>query len=126
MKNATYRAGAGIALGGAALLIWLSLGVGIIGRDGDSANLMYFGVIAVGALGSALARFRPRAMVRVLLAMALVQALIGAFALVAGLGLPWSGPLEILLLNGFFVGVFAISAWLFGRATKPSFARDGS
>ncbi len=40
-KNSTYRFGAGVALDASLILLWLSLGVGIIGRDSDPANLMY-------------------------------------------------------------------------------------
>jgi hypothetical protein len=108
------------------MLVWLSLGVGIIGKDGDPANLMYFGVLAVGIVGALIARFRPRGMARALFAMALAQALVAAIALIAGLGLPWSGPAEILLLNGFFVALFAGSAWLFRRADLPSGDKAGS
>jgi hypothetical protein len=49
---------------------------------------------------------------------ALAQALVAAIALIARLGLPWSGPAEILVLNGFFVALFAGSAWLFRRAGR--------
>ena len=48
IKKNTYRAAFGIAFAGSAALVWLSLGIGIIGRDGDPANFMYFGVIAAG------------------------------------------------------------------------------
>ena len=98
---------------GSIVLVWLSLGVGIIGKDGDPANLMYFGVLAVGISGAFVARFQPHGMARALLATALAQALVTAIALVAGLGLPWSGPAEILALNGFFIAMFVGSAWLF-------------
>jgi hypothetical protein len=110
-----YRFAMGIAVVAACLLIWLSLGVGIIGKDGDSANMMYFGVIAVGIIGAIISRFRPMGMARILLAMALAQALVALIALIAGLGLPWSGPAEIIMLNGIFIGMFIGSAWLFKR-----------
>jgi hypothetical protein len=100
------------------LLVWLSLGVGIIGRDGDPSNRMYFGVLAVWIFGTLIARFQPAGMARVLVATALAQAAIAAVALIAGLGRPWSGPVELSLLNGFFVALFGISAWLFGRAAR--------
>jgi hypothetical protein len=90
--------------------------VGIIGQDGDPANRMYFAVVAVGIIGALLARLRARGMSRALFSMAIVQALIAAFAIIAGLGLPWSGPAELLLLNGFFAVAFSISALLFRRA----------
>ena len=118
ISSTAYRSATGITLVAAFLLVWLSLGVGIIGRDGDPANLMYFGVLAVGIIGAVIARLQPYGMARALYAMALAQALVAAFALIAGLGLPWSGPAEILILNGFFIGMFAGSAWLFRRAGR--------
>jgi hypothetical protein len=114
-----YKLGWVVAITASVLLVWLSLGVGVIGRDGDPANRMYFGVLAVWIVGSLIARFRPRAMSRALLAAALAQVMVTVIALVAGLGRPWSGPLELLLLNGFFVATFAGSAWLFSR-TAPT------
>jgi hypothetical protein len=98
-------------------LVWLSLGVGIIGADGDPANLMYFVVVAIGIIGAINTRLKSSGMARVLLVMACVQALIAAIAMIAKLGLPYSGPLEILLLNGFFMAAFLVAAWLFRRAT---------
>lgn len=114
--SAAYSSAAALALISALALAWLSLGVGIIGKDGDPANLMYFGVLAVGVAGAIVSRLRARGLARTLLAMALAQALITAIALVARLGLPYSGPAEILALNGFFVAVFGGSAWLFRTA----------
>jgi len=114
-KN-TYRLAVGVALAAALMLVWLSLGVGIIGADGDPANVMYFGVLAVGLIGALIARFRPRGMARALSATALAQALVGAIAIFGGLGRPYSGALELLGLNGFFVALFVGSAWLFRRA----------
>ncbi|MHB8077880.1 MAG: hypothetical protein ACYDIE_01320 [Candidatus Krumholzibacteriia bacterium] len=52
------------------------------------------------------------------LATALAQAVVGAIALVGGLGRPWSGPREIVGLTAMFVALFAGSAWLFGRAAR--------
>jgi hypothetical protein len=117
-NSAAYRAAISVALAAASILVWLSLGVGIIGKDGDPANLMYFGVLAVGIIGAIIARLQPHGMARTLFATALAQALVAAIALIADLGLPWSGPAEILLLNGFFVALFAGSAWLFRRAAR--------
>jgi O-antigen/teichoic acid export membrane protein len=117
-RSTAYRFAAGVALAAALILVWLSLGVGIIGKDGDPANLMYFGVLAVGIIGAIVARLQPHGMARALFATALAQALVAAIALIAGLGLPWSGPAEILILNGFFVVLFAASAWLFRRAAR--------
>lgn len=114
--NTTYRFAVSVAIAAAFILVWLSLGVGIIGRDGDPANLMYFGVLAVGIIGAFIARFRPRGMARALFATALAQTSVAVIALAARLGEPWSGPLELSILNGFFVALFAGSAWLFRRS----------
>ena len=116
--NIAYRAAVGVAVAAALILVWLSLGVGIIGRDGDPANLMYFGVLAVGIIGALVARFRPRGMARALFATALAQASVAVIAILGGLGRPWSGPLELSALNGFFVALFVGSAWLFQRAAR--------
>lgn len=47
--NTACRSAVSVTLAAAFILVWLSLGVGIIGADGDPANLMYFGVLAVGS-----------------------------------------------------------------------------
>ena len=125
-RNKAYRAAIGVALGAAFILVWLSLGVGLIGKDGDPANLMYFAVLAVGSIGALIARLQPHGMARALFATALAQALVAAITLIVGLGLPWSGPAEILLLNGFFIAMFAGSAWLFRRAARGRPERGGA
>jgi hypothetical protein len=121
-----YRAAVGVALAAACLLGWMSLGVGVIGADGDPANLLYGGVLAVGILGAILAHFRAQGMARALVAMALGQALVAAIALLLGLGAPWSPPTEIVMLNGVFVALFGASAALFRSAARePASAGAG-
>ena len=116
LNKTAYRLAIAGSLLAVIFLVWLSLGVGIIGEDGDPANRMYFMVVAIGIIGAIITRLRSSGMARVLLAMAFVQALIAAIAMFAKMGLPYSGPLEILLLNGFFVVAFVGEAWLFRRA----------
>ena len=58
-------------------------------------------------------------MARALFAMALAQTLVGGIALIAWLGYPWSGPLELTILNELFVALFVGSAWLVRRAAHP-------
>lgn len=60
----TYLSAACVALVATILLVWLSLGVGIIGADGDPANRMYVGVVAIGAVGATIARLHPIGMAR--------------------------------------------------------------
>src|SRR5918998_1257119 len=113
MRDRKYRYAVGVALAAASILAWLSLGVGIIGRDGDPANLMYFGVLAVGFAGALVARFRPRGMARAMVATALAQVLAFVVALVAGWG--FTGPMTV-----FFTALWLLSAWLFRKAARPA------
>lgn len=106
-----------VALTAAFFLFWVNGAVGIIGATADDANMMYYGVLAVGFFGGTIAGFQPKGMARTLFATELEHALVGAIALIAGLGS--TGPIwprEILILAGFFVALFAGSAWLFRRA----------
>lgn len=114
--NLAYRAGVGLAVAAALMLVWANLAVGLIGAEDNPANLMYLGVLVVGIIGALIARFQARGMARALFAMAGAQALVAVIALIAGLGLRSSGPLEIVGVNGVFVALFAGSAWLFRRA----------
>src|SRR4028118_594978 len=88
--NIAYRVAVGVALAAAFILVWVTGAVGIIGSEDNNANLMYFGVLAVGIIGAIVARFRPHGMARALFAMALAQALDAGIVLIFGLGLPWS------------------------------------
>ena len=58
-RSNAYLAGTGVAVAAGFLLTWANLAVGIIGNEENPANLMFFGVLAVGFLGALLARFRP-------------------------------------------------------------------
>lgn len=117
--STAHRLAAGLALFTALFLVWSSLAVGIIGADGDPADLMYAGVLAVGAVGTAIARFRPLGMSRVLFATALAQATVAVIALLLGKHLsPGSSVLEILRVNAFFVVLFVVSALLFRQAAR--------
>jgi hypothetical protein len=125
-RNGAYRAAVGVALAAAFILVWMNAAVGIIGSEDNDANLMYGGVLAVGLVGSLIARFRSDGMARALFATALAQALVAMVALVAGSGSPWSGPLEIAALNGFFAALWLISAGLFRKAAREQTSAGAS
>jgi hypothetical protein len=112
-----YRLAASLAIVSSVMLVWLSLGVGIIGKDGDPANRMYLGVLAVGLVGTVLARGRSSGMALTMYAMAGAQGIVTTVALATGLGRPWSEPPEILALNAIFIALFVSAGWLFGRAS---------
>ena len=119
MKKNPYRAGLALALGTTFILIWLALGVGILGADGDRANAMYAGVLLVGIIGSVAARFHAAGMSRTLVAMATAQAIVTVIALLAGVQRSGVSPIaEIVGLNGFFIALFLGAAWLFRRAAE--------
>lgn len=40
-KITPYRLALGLLIGSVMMLIWLGLGVGIIGKDGDPANMLF-------------------------------------------------------------------------------------
>lgn len=114
-----YRTGVALALGGAFLLAWLSIGVGIIGtKDGAPANLMYFGVILIGIVGSAAAGFRPSGIARALFAASLAQGVVTAIAIIGELGYPAAGLPAFLGINGFFVVLFLIAALLLMKSAN--------
>jgi hypothetical protein len=98
------------------LIVWLNAAAGLIGiEDDDPANLMYVGVLAIGLIGAIAARFQPLGLARALFATALAQALVGAIAV----KLPnTAGPVQIVLLHGLFVALFACAALLFRSAAR--------
>ncbi len=116
-----YRAATAVALAAAFILIWVNLAVGIIGDEGNPANLMYVGVLAVGIIGAIITRGQPRGMARTLSVMAFAQALVPVIALLFLKIAPISGPagLIILVLNIGFIILFVGSALLFRRASGP-------
>lgn len=122
--DTAYRAGVGVALAAAFLLVWVNGAVGIIGSENNDANLMYFGVLAIGVIGAFISRFQPSGMALALFATALAQASVAVVALIGGLGSPHSGPLEIISLNGFFIALFVGSGMLFREAARRDSEED--
>jgi len=117
--NTKYKFAVGIALVAAFFLFWVNGAVGIIGDENNDANLMYWGVLAVGGIGAVIARFQPHGMARALFATALAQALVAVIALIGGLGS--TGPIwpwDVLILTGFFAALWLVSALLFRHAAR--------
>lgn len=105
--NLWYRGAVAVAVVAGLALIWVSLAVGIINDLGDSANLMFLGVLATAGIGALLARFKPEGMARTLVATAGVQILVGVIALALGKGI------EALGFGMFLSVLWLSSAWLF-------------
>jgi len=111
--NNAYRAAVGVALAAAFMLIWVNGAVGIIGNEENPANLMYFGVLAVGIIGVVIARRRPNGMARAMVATAIAQTLVAVIALVSGLG-------HTFVITGLFVALWLTSAWLFRKSGQKA------
>ena len=116
-----YRVAFGIGLLGAFLLFWVNGAVGIIGNEGQDANLLYAAVFAVGLIGALISRFRPKGMSVTLYIAALVTMLVPTIALFIWppSDISWSpGVVQVFLMSAFFSGIFAISGMLFDQAAK--------
>lgn len=124
-SNTMYRFAVGLALTAAFLIVWLNVAAGLIGiEDDDPANLLYVGVLAIGCFGVIVARLQPRGLSRTMFATALAQALVGVVAL----KLPnTASSVQIVILHGVFVSLFAGAALLFRYAARNGFpARVGA
>lgn len=101
--------------------------LGILGVEGDRADLMYFGVLAVAVGGAVVARFRPGGMARAMLVTAAATVRVGLIALVLGKHeAEYSSVLESLGLTGMFAALFTCSAWLFRKAAGEHAAKSAS
>jgi hypothetical protein len=114
-----YRLGAIIAVGTGFLLVWMNLAVGIIGSEDNPVNLIYAGVVGLALIGSFAAWFKPGGMARALFLTAAAQMIVTIAALIWGWG-RWEPPgaAGILVLNGFFAGLWFLSGSLFRRAAN--------
>lgn len=116
-SNFWYLGGVVVAVGTAFVLIWVNLAVGIIG-DGP-ANLMFFGVVAVAAFGSALARFWPRGMALAMVAAALAETGVALVTLVTRWGFDAPpGPEKMMALILAFALPWLLAAFLFWRSER--------
>lgn len=120
-EKTVYRVAFGVGLAAAFLLGWVNGAVGIIGNEGQPANLLYGAVFAVGFIGSLMARFKPRGMARTLFAAAFAQLLVPVIALIIWQSqISWGGAgmSGVFALNAFFAALFVLSASLFRRAAR--------
>ena len=118
-RNFYYRAGALVAVAASFLLVWINGAVGIIGDEGNPANLMFLVVIVV-ALGGAIAvRFRADGMARAMAVAAVAEALVALPVVGYGLGANEPpGLAGVFVLIGGFTAMWAGSALLFRKAAQ--------
>lgn len=122
-----YRAGAGVAVAAAFLLVWVNGAVGFLGDEDNPANLVFFGVIALAALGAVVAGFRPAGMARAMFVTAAAQLLVGVVALAAGLGSPgYAGLYEAVMGTSVFATLWLLSGALFRHAAGSGASAVGA
>lgn len=115
----TYRAGVCLAVAAGVLLIWVNGAVGFLGDEGNPANLMFAGVIAIAVLGSVIAGFTANGMAWAMFAAAAAQVLVGVIALSMG----WTssgdaGLYEVVMGTSVFGALWLVSGGLFRLAAN--------
>jgi hypothetical protein len=116
----TYRIALAVAVGSTLLLVWMIGALGVIGSGGRH-DLLYVGVAAVAAVGTAVARLRPRGMALAMAATVIALAVVAVVALVAGLqDTPGASVAEILGITAMFMTLFGLAGWLFHRSEQPA------
>ena len=131
--SAAYRWAVGLALAATFVLFWMIGAVALLGPEigRNTADLIYFGVPAVGVLGAIVAGFRPHGMAWAMSAAA-VAVIVLPVILVAGLT-PLSPniagdlfPYGLLLVHAPFAALFLGSAWLFRKSGQEQPPRVGA
>jgi hypothetical protein len=114
-----YRRGVAIALAATFLLVWINGAVGIIGREDNPANLMFFLVIAIAVVCAVATRLRASGMALAMGIAALAELAVGAIVLVMRLGASEPpGLTGVLAVIFAFTIMFLLSAWSFLKAAR--------
>ena len=108
----SYKAGVGLALAAGFGLGWSNM-VHVADSE-NPANLIYYSVLVVGAIGAGLARLKARGLARTLFAMAVVLALI---AVMRPSGAPPYLARNMVIGHGILVTLFIASGLLFRHAS---------
>lgn len=117
--NGWYRAGAGLALLTALATLWLTAAVGIIGSEGNAANLSFVGVVLIAVAGAVAARFEPGGMAKAMMVTAAIQAIIALVVLDYGLGAAEPpGLAGTIVLISSLAALWLVSARLFEKAAQ--------
>lgn len=110
--NIAYRAAVVIAVGCAFLQLWITLAVGIIGSEDNSANWTYIAMVLIAISAAAVAQGKARLMARAMIVVLLVQALFSAIHLIDGH--------FTLVIDLFFGALWFLSSRLFARAADET------
>lgn len=110
-RSNAYVVAAGIAAAAAFLMTWANLAVGIIGNEDNPANLIFFGVLAVGLVAVLWSRLEARGMARAMVITAIAQAVACVVALV-------KDGAYVFVLTGVFMAMWLVAAQLFRKAAE--------
>ncbi|MES2987993.1 MAG: hypothetical protein V4808_08810 [Pseudomonadota bacterium] len=117
--NAAYKLASALAILGGFLLVWINLAVGIIGDEGNPANAMYLGVLAILIGGAVIVKARASGMAKTLFAASGAQVLIGAIAVLGHMGT--DGPIwprDVIGVTVILGGVWLLSGALFRHSAR--------
>ena len=114
--STSYRLGLALAVATALFLVLAVGALGIVGAGGRP-DRFYVAVPVVLAVGTVAARLRARGMALALVATALTQTLVTAYAFLTGVP-EGASVVDILGINAMYVSLFSLSAWLFHRAAE--------
>lgn len=118
MNAWAYKTAVGLALASGFVMGWATMVH--MSETENPANLVYFGVLAVGGVGARLARLEAQGMARALFAMATALAVAWVITQVLLSDTP-AGPVwNIGVMRGGFVVLFAVSGLLFRHASLAS------
>lgn len=111
--NTVRRAGLALGFATTMFLFWAIGALGVIGEEGNPADLMYLGVLGIVVGGAAGSRLEDEGMARAMLAAVGAVGLVAVIALLMGeQESPVTSVVEILGLNGMFMVLFGASGLL--------------
>lgn len=114
----SYRGGAGLALLGAFLVIWVNLAVGIVGSEHNPNNQLFFVALLLGIAGAIGGRGKADGMARAAITTAVAIVLAFFIAQADVRDEPMVRPLVEGVGTSIFVLLFLASAWLFRKAVR--------
>jgi hypothetical protein len=115
--SAAFRAGAGLAILSAFLLVWVNAAVGMIGDGDNGFNLLFLGLIPLALAGAILARFRAGGLALAMLVAGAAQVAIAGFGLAAD---PRGALFSMVMAGSWF-----LSAAMFHLAARRESGNSG-
>lgn len=113
----SYRAGIALMLAVPFLSLWFTGAVGIIGDEGNPANLVFLAVPLFALAAAAIARFRAAGLARAMAATAIAQLVAGGIGVAAAMNAPTPvfSP-EALAITALFAAMWLAASRLFRAA----------